>query len=109
ARLPASRSRARTRGRHRRPPFRGARGARFPPHTGNASYVGRGGVPSPYRGIWYAVGPTRWQNLGGSSQPHTSAAVSTTSSSFFTCSAIVRRLPSTVEENPHWGDRHSWS
>ena len=37
--------------RHRTPPLRGGRRARFPPHTAIASYVVRGGVPSPFRGI----------------------------------------------------------
>src|SRR5207248_9469475 len=41
--------------------------------------------------------------------PHTSAATLTTSPSLATCSAWVRVLPSTVEEKPHCGDRHSWS
>jgi hypothetical protein len=40
-------------------------------------------------------------------QPHTSWAVSTTRRSLATCSSKVRLLPSTVEENPHWGERHN--
>ena len=40
-------------------------------------------------------------------QPQTSAAVSTTSRSLARCSSAVSLLPSTVEEKPHCGDRHS--
>jgi hypothetical protein len=44
---------------------------------------------------------------GGRAQPHTSAAVSTTSLSLARCSSAVSLFPSTVEEKPHCGDRHS--
>src|SRR5699024_6127561 len=46
---------------------------------------------------------------GRAAQPQTSWAVSTTSSSFFHCWSWVRALPSTVEEKPHCGERHSCS
>jgi ribosomal protein S18 acetylase RimI-like enzyme len=39
--------------------------------------------------------------------PHTSSAVSTTSRSFAISSSIESRLPSTVDENPHCGERQS--
>ena len=42
-------------------------------------------------------------------QPHTSWAVSTMRRSLANCCSWVRSLPSTVEEKPHWGDRHSCS
>ena len=42
-------------------------------------------------------------------QPRTSCAVSTTSRSFFTSSSYVTSLPSSVEANPHCGERQSWS
>jgi hypothetical protein len=45
--------------------------------------------------------------VGGGAQPHTSAAVSTTSRSLARCSSAVSLFPSTVEEKPHCGDRHS--
>ena len=42
-------------------------------------------------------------------QPHTSFAVSTINRSFAACCSRESALPSTVEEKPHCGDRHSWS
>src|SRR5438034_607744 len=42
-------------------------------------------------------------------QPQISSAVSTTSWSFATWSSCVTRLPSTVDEKPHCGERQSWS
>src|SRR3954451_14315229 len=44
-----------------------------------------------------------------STQPQTSSATSTTSRSLSACCSRVSALPSTVEENPHCGDRQSWS
>jgi hypothetical protein len=41
--------------------------------------------------------------------PHTSFATSTASLSLAHCSSSVRTLPSSVEANPHCGDRASWS
>jgi hypothetical protein len=49
-------------------------------------------------------GPGR---VPGWAQPQTSAAVSTTSRSLARCSSAVSLFPSTVEEKPHCGDRHS--
>jgi hypothetical protein len=43
------------------------------------------------------------------SQPQISSAVSTISRSFAICCSWVTRLPSTVDENPHCGERQSWS
>ena len=43
------------------------------------------------------------------SQPQISWAVSTMSRSLATCWSYVSVLPSTVDENPHCGDRQSWS
>jgi hypothetical protein len=43
----------------------------------------------------------------GAAYPHTSLAVSTISDNFAISSSIVRAFPSTVDENPHWGLRHS--
>ena len=39
--------------------------------------------------------------------PHTSSAISTIMRSFAHCSSSVSTLPSSVEANPHCGDRHS--
>src|SRR6202042_2205845 len=47
--------------------------------------------------------------VGSLYEPHTSSATATISSSLANCSSIVSRLPSSVEEKPHCGDRHSWS
>src|SRR4051794_3749715 len=41
--------------------------------------------------------------------PHTSSATSTISRSLSACCSRDSTLPSNVEENPHCGDRHSWS
>src|SRR5262249_53645092 len=41
--------------------------------------------------------------------PQTSSAVSTTRRSLAICSSRDSELPSSVEEKPHCGDRHSWS
>ena len=41
--------------------------------------------------------------------PQTSCATSTTRRSFAHCSSSVRAFPSSVEANPHWGERQSWS
>ena len=41
--------------------------------------------------------------------PHTSRAVSTTSRNFAACDSSAMSLPCTVLENPHCGDRQSWS
>ena len=54
-------------------------------------------------------GNGRGERLEARSQPHTSAAVSTTSRSFAISSSRVIRFPSTVEEKPHCGERQSWS
>jgi hypothetical protein len=43
------------------------------------------------------------------SQPQISSAVSTIRRSFATCCSWVTRLPSTVDENPHCGERQSCS
>ncbi len=43
------------------------------------------------------------------SQPQISSAVSTMRRSFAACCSWLTRLPSTVEENPHCGERQSWS
>src|SRR4051794_22890157 len=42
-------------------------------------------------------------------QPQTSCAVSTISRSLSACCSRESALPSTVEEKPHCGERHSWS
>src|SRR5690606_2900051 len=45
----------------------------------------------------------------GQTPPQTSRAVSTTSASFARCASTWIRLPWTVDEKPHCGDRQSWS
>src|SRR4051795_5483635 len=41
--------------------------------------------------------------------PQTSSATSTIRRSLSACCSSDSTLPSTVDENPHCGDRHSWS
>ena len=55
--------------------------------------------------------PTLWVTAARTTahDPQTAAAVSTISASLAACSSWVRALPSTVEEKPHCGDRHSCS
>src|SRR4029079_4171262 len=45
----------------------------------------------------------------GARPPQTSCAVSTRSRSLATSSSYVTSLPSSVEANPHCGERQSWS
>src|SRR5690606_6532129 len=44
-----------------------------------------------------------------SGYPHTSSAIARTSRSFAHCCSSVSRLPSSVEEKPHCGERQSCS
>ena len=54
-------------------------------------------------------GGTRPRRAPSYSPPQTSFAVSTISASFLHCASSVRMLPSSVEANPHCGERQNWS
>src|ERR1700689_3257851 len=82
----------------------GVRRALMRCHGGSSSYE-----HSLHLSVKYPQLPAGFPLSRKRAQPHTSLAVSTISRSLAACSSGVSTLPSTVEEKPHWGDRHSWS